>query len=153
MRPLFITAALLGATPAPAAAAEICAVVDRIVAASRETPAFATLEEAIGRGEVVIPGFDPEDCRVSSGLSIECSAWSMDRRPGDWASIADCPGAVPAPPPERRRRRIGDVRHYYSISGVRISFGVGCMVCAGPAIRGFIAMPEAGEPPGGRPAG
>jgi len=148
MRPLIFAAALLVAPSARAAEPDICAVVDRIVAGSRETPAFASLRAALERREAVVPGFDEEQCRVSPDRGIDCSAWTMDRTLGDWPSIAECSGALPVPPPERRRRGMGDIRGDFSVSGVRISFGIGCMICAGPAIRSFAARLEAQEPSG-----
>ena len=59
----FVATMLLLALPAAASAQDLCADLNRIAAAARETPPFASLERALAAGQAVLPGFG---CRVRS---------------------------------------------------------------------------------------
>ena len=87
--------------PAPAAAQEMCAALNRVAAAALEEPAFASLGD---RREEVVPGFN-QGCRIShpqEGPTLVCSrgqfapesliAEALGRR------VRDCLSAVPQPP-------------------------------------------------------
>jgi hypothetical protein len=49
--------AVLVALPAPAAAADVCAALNRIIASSRETPPFASVQRGLENGETFVRGF------------------------------------------------------------------------------------------------
>lgn len=87
------------ALPAPAAAQDMCAALNRIAAAAREPVPFASLTDARG----LVPGYDY--CRVDIGTGardggVSCSATMapkslMAETVG--AQVRDCLGAVPLP--------------------------------------------------------
>lgn len=61
---------LLGGTAAQAE--DLCPALDRILRSAHEPAPFASLQQAAARGEVLVPGFDPESCRGSVGREVNC---------------------------------------------------------------------------------
>lgn len=129
------------ALPAPAAAqgVDLCAPFQRLIAASHEASPFASIREALARGENIVPGFNSATCRVRDG-SVACSARGMSIFAFDgWPDPVVCPGlsAVLPPPSERPRRRTGDWGRVYRGGGLLFEYGVSCALCAGPASGGI----------------
>lgn len=123
--------------PAPAAAADVCAALNRIIASSRETPPFASVRRALANGEAIVPGFDAANCEVSSTTGINCGDHDMNAgKFGDWPDLRACLGveavAERSPRPARR-----DWTRTYVTSGLRIEYGVECIGCAGPSWSRF----------------
>ena len=141
--------ALTMALPAPAMAqaAEPCGVLQRIVAASREAVPFRSIREALARGESVVPGFAPEDCRVGEAHGLSCHRWTRPAADFDaWPDPLVCTGLALTPTPPARRRAIGgDWARAYRGGDLRITYGVGCTICAGPASLGFSARFDRGD--------
>lgn len=90
--------ALLVAVPVPAFAQDMCPALGRIEAASRERVPFASLVDAQAKGDVLVPGFIAESCRVTPGRDITC--WrNIAPRSLEWGAIEpvlrDCLGVAP----------------------------------------------------------
>jgi hypothetical protein len=123
----------LAALPAPAAAGDLCASLNRIIASSRETPPFASVRRGLTNGEAIVPGFAATICEVSATTGIHCSDASMNvGNFDDWPDLGACLGveALPEPSPRPFRR---DWTKAFAVSGLRIEYGVECLRCAGPA--------------------
>ena len=145
----FLALVALVALPAPAAAAgaDVCAAFDRIVAASRERPAFASLRLALANGDALVPGFVAEACEISAEAQIRCVEGGFTDPLRDWAEAASCPGVVsvtPHAPPSRRRDLVGAL----VASGLRLEYGVDCRLCAGPSTSDFLVAFEGQALPG-----
>ncbi len=84
---LWIVAAIM-ALPAPAAAQEMCAALNRIAAASREPVPFASLE---GGPSSLVPGYDY--CRVETGTAMRDGGVFCNRRLAPKSLIAATVGA------------------------------------------------------------
>lgn len=122
---------LVAATPVSSAAQEICESLDRIVQASREVPAFASVQAALSRGEPPMHWSSSQLCAVEPGVRVTCSRWGGGL-PVEWEEIETCPNLVPdVPRPDRnRRRRVGGPSFKaYTVSGLRLEYGSGCTVC------------------------
>jgi hypothetical protein len=131
----------LAALPAPAAAADVCAAFDRIVAASRERPAFASLRQTLANGGALVPGFEAGSCEIIAAAQIRCTENGFTDPFRDWAGAASCPGVVavtPHPRPPRRR----DLAVALVASGLRLEYGVDCRLCAGPSTSFFFVAFE-----------
>lgn len=135
---------LLAALPAPAAATELCAAVQRLVDASRETPPFASVQRARDNGAAIVPGFLPTHCRVAPATGIVCSYASFSRTAfADWPDPGDCPGVRRAEPVAGPRTDRGyDWQRTYLASGLRIEYGLRCSGCAGGTEARFTASLE-----------
>lgn len=140
---LWMLAAIM-TVPAPAIAGDICSTLDRIAAAARERPAFASLGRALAEDEAVVPGFWPRDCRVSPG-GIDCDDISFNTRNFDgWPNPLTCRGLTAVPPTGPRP---GQERQFaYLLSGLRIEYGFSCRGCAGGSHGYFHAAFEPGLP-------
>lgn len=103
------TIPLATALPAPAAAqgVDLCASFQRMIAAAHEATPFASVREALARGEDIIPGFPAAACRVEDE-SVTCGAWAMSIRAFDnWPDPIICPGLSAARPRHRSARVAG----------------------------------------------
>jgi hypothetical protein len=141
----------LVAMPAPAAAADLCAALNRIVASSRETPPFASVRRALANGEAIVPGFDASGCEISSTTGINCDATSMSvGNFDDWPDLRACLGAgsevARDVSPARLVRR--DWSRTYVASGLRFQYGVHCIGCAGLAWSSFTVIFDGQGGPG-----
>jgi hypothetical protein len=151
LRKSLLVACALVAMPAPAAAADLCAALDRIIASSRERPAFASVRRALAYGEVIVPGFDAAHCEASATTGIICYESSMNvENFDDWPDLRACLGAgsevardVSPIPPIRR-----DWSRTYVASGLRFQYGVHCLGCAGPASSRFTVTFDRQRRPG-----
>lgn len=138
--------AFLVAAPAPAAASDICAALDRIATASREAPPFASIRRGLAGGEAVVPGFRTEECRVGpAGIACDDISFNVSNFDG-WPAPLDCPGLTPATPSDRRPGR-RDRPHAYALSGLHIEYGFSCWGCAGGPHSYFSVSFEGGRRP------
>ncbi len=136
LRRMLWVAGLLTALPAPAAAQDICAALDRIRTAAREPVPFASLASALERGEEVVPGFRATDC-VANARGLACNVMTRPIRMFDgWPDPLPCRGLTLVSE-GRARPRVPDWQRVYRMEGLRLSFGVRCSACAGPAFGGF----------------
>jgi hypothetical protein len=138
LRKCLWTVAAVAALPAPAAAADICTALQRIVASAGEPVPFDSVRRAAAGGEAVVPGFLPEDCSVT-GEAVSCDhrAMAVTQFSG-WPNPLPCPGFVAAQPTERRtwhRDRVWA----YAAGPLRIEYGTDCAMCAGPGSAYFAA--------------
>ncbi|HYI48785.1 MAG TPA: hypothetical protein VEX35_10015 [Allosphingosinicella sp.] len=119
---------------------EPCVGFQRIIAASREATPFASIGQALARGESVAPGFPASSCRVlgkARGLTCHLSA-SPVRSFDGWPDPLACSGLTAAPGPAAGRRLLGDDwARAYRGGGLRFAYGVRCTICAGHAFGGF----------------
>ena len=116
------------ALPAPAAAADLCTALNRIVAASREAVPFASLREA-ALGGTLVPGFREQDCAVRPGIGIACyrniAPANLERGAMERA-LRECLGVAPVPGPERRWRGEREPALAFVASGLRYEVTTGC---------------------------
>jgi hypothetical protein len=138
---LWTIAAIL-ALPAPAAAQDVCAALQRIVAAAGEAVPFDSVRKASAAGEPVVPGFAPQECDVAAA-AVSCS-----HRSGggvvtfdSWPRTLACDGfelvASEGAGPRNR-----DWTRTYRAGALRIEFGSACRACAGPGYSWFEARLE-----------
>lgn len=147
------TIAAIAALPAPAAAQEICNAMNRIVAAARETPRFASVQRALANGEAIVPGFSADRCRADD-KGVECSLFQRSDQRVDWRQEISCPGLTQVAPlagAETGRtaiiRRLGRQTRVYTGFGLRISLGLDCVGCAMPSTSYFrAALDQPGRP-------
>ena len=78
----------LAALPAPAAAQEMCAALNRIVAAAREPVPFASLERSASS---LVPGYDY--CRIETGTAARAGGVFCHQQLAPKSLIADFVGA------------------------------------------------------------
>ena len=136
----FALAAAVAETPLPP---DPCSVFTRLIAAAEERPAFESVRRALAGGQVVVPGFEPVECRVGNG-ALDCSHHGMDAHGfPDWREPVSCPGLAALPAPRRPFNRVFAIA---GPGGLRISYGVHCFQCAGPGTAYFrIGRGERGE--------
>jgi hypothetical protein len=114
-------AALLAAAPAPALAQDMCASLDRIAAASRDRPAFASLRRAAWDGTLV-PGYRDRDCTITPGIRVLCyrnlapASLELD---AIGRALRDCLGREPVLRPDREGRTYGDPDLLFVVRGLR----------------------------------
>lgn len=131
------TIVAIAALPASAAATDVCPALQRIISASRESTPFDSVRRALAGGEVVVPGFLPEECSVTAG-AVSCDHRSMALTQfDDWPDPLPCSGFV-ALPTDRRAPRRDWVRGYLA-GGLRIEMATWCAMCAGPGATHFNA--------------
>ena len=130
--------AAIAALPAPAAAADVCTALQRIVASAQEPTPFESVRRSAAAGEAVVPGFLPEDCRISAA-EVSCDHRSMALTQFDaWPNPLPCPGFV-ADQPTQRRAWHRDRAYAYTAGGLHIEYGTYCAMCAGPGSSYFTA--------------
>jgi hypothetical protein len=133
------------AAPGSAPASDPCPVIERLLASARETPAFASAQRALARGEAIVPGFDASDCRVNPGTSFDCSDWGMGSHGVPrWTEPVTCASLtlITLPP-----RHFNWARAFAAPDGLRVEYGVRCRGCAGPATSYFSVSFEGGRRP------
>jgi hypothetical protein len=135
--------AAIAALPAPAAAADVCTALQRIVASAREPVPFDSVRRAAAAGEIIVPGFRLQECRVSAA-ELFCHQRRMSVMAFDaWPNPLPCPGFVADQPIERREWH-QDRGYAYTAPGVRIEYWTRCSACAGPGSGYFSARPVPG---------
>jgi hypothetical protein len=137
----------LSALSAPAAAREpvdVCGPVQRLIAAARDRPAFASVHRRLSTGEAILPGFAARGCRASVGRSVSCiDAWGRASF-SDWPDLATCPGVIavverpppPSAPPAWHARNGWNT--VFRAGNLRIEQAMSCVPCRGPAPARFI---------------
>jgi hypothetical protein len=128
--PWFVLA--FAALPLPAAAGtDPCPAFQRIIAASRERPAFGSIRRALRRGDAVIPGLG--SCSASA-TGVTCGGRATMRSGfEDWPDPIVCPGLTAQESTgtmHGRPRR--DWTRVYAGGGLRFEFGISCALCRGP---------------------
>ena len=143
----------LAALPAPAAAQEMCAALDRIAASSRERVPFASLAQA-GRDGTLVPGFREGECGPATGPATAIVCWrriapeslsldAMER------TLRDCLGRAPLLRPDRLPRAWGDPDLVFTRRGLRYEFSTRCTPqCAAGMLATFAIKLERGRRPG-----
>jgi hypothetical protein len=133
IRKSLLALSILVALPSPAAAADVCAALSRIITSSRETPRFASVRRELENGESVIPGFQAAACGVSAtAIDCEVNAFSISNF-DDWPDLGACLGVEPENRQEASAGLRRDWNRAYVVSGLRIEYGVHCIGCAGLA--------------------
>lgn len=143
---LICFAGALVAMPGVAAAKDVCAALERIAAAARETPPFASVGRAMAEGEIVVPGFAIETCSIEAAQFSCRDMTFVVANFESWPEPLTCRGLSPATP-SQRGPGIRDRQHAYVLSGVRIEYGVSCWGCAGGAAVYFTAGRDARRRP------
>jgi hypothetical protein len=122
--------AMIAVTPVSAGAQEICASLGQIVQASREEPAFASVQEALERGEAPMLWSHSEECTVTPGEDVSCRMSVGSGGVSEWEEIGTCPEVVEVEPLPVPRRNRNDVRiRAYVVAGLRLEYGSRCMAC------------------------
>ena len=130
-----LIALALAASQPPETPPDPCPIFARLLAAARETPAFASVGQALANGEAIVPGFDAGDCRIDAAGGFECDLWSMGSHNfPDWREPVACPGITDVPGP---RRSFNRYRALIAGNGLRIEYGVQCQGCVGNATSWF----------------
>ncbi len=123
-------AMLMAVTPVPAEAQEICASLEQIVQASREEPAFASVQTALERGEAPMLWPDSDLCTVTPGEEVTCRISIGSGGVAEWEEIGACPGVVEVEPRAVRNRRPSAVRiRAYLVAGLHFEYGTYCAAC------------------------
>lgn len=122
--------ALIAVTPVAAEAQEICASLEQVIQASREEPAFASVQEALERGEPPMLWPSSEQCTVTLGVEVTCLMAEGSGGVAEWEEIEACPGVVEVEPHPARNRRSRSVQlRAYVLAGLRLEYGSYCMTC------------------------
>lgn len=130
-----LIALALAASQPPETPPDPCPIFARLLAAARETPAFASVRQALANGEAIVPGFGADDCRVDATTGLSCSRWSMGSHGfPDWHEPVTCPGLTALPWP---RTHFNRYRAFIAGGGLMLEYGVRCQGCAGNATSFF----------------
>lgn len=133
------TIATVLALPAPAAAQNVCAAIERFAVAMREPEPFGSIRQALANGEAILPGFAAADCRAADGV-VSCRATDFTMRHfAEWPERLNC---AMSNAEISQVRTAPDWHHALIWRDLYFSYGVNCVGCAGGAVSWFVAMSQ-----------